>query len=157
MTQTERGINELKAAGMFDQDSDYNGGIGDAVKELLEVFGKQGHSGFSAMRTAEIFHRLVKGESLVPLKGTPDEWNEAGHGVWQNNRVSSVFASGPNGERAHWIYGVVFVHGNSACTGRGSQLPVRFPWRMPKTTRRPYWMMRLYRWRLDILEKLGVW
>ena len=39
---------ELKLAGLFNKDSDYGGEIGKAVLELVNVFEKQGHSGFSA-------------------------------------------------------------------------------------------------------------
>ena len=66
MTSTERAIHELELAGLFDADSDYGGMIGQSVKELLELFSEQGHSGFSAGLTADLFHRLVRGETLTP-------------------------------------------------------------------------------------------
>jgi hypothetical protein len=58
-------INELKLAGLFDKDSDYEGMIGKSVAELFETFTKQGHSGMSAMMTSEIFHKLVNYEPLT--------------------------------------------------------------------------------------------
>jgi hypothetical protein len=156
MTQTQRGIEELKAAGLFDADSDYSGGIGESVKELLEVFGKQGHSGFSAQRTADIFRKLVRGDCLTTLKGTPDEWNEVGNGLYQNNRVSAVFAKGVNGEKAYWLDGIIFMNGRCGLTGRGSAIPIKFPWSMPKTKRRPYALKFLYEWRTTLFEMIGV-
>lgn len=91
MTETERGIRELKLAGLFDKDSDYDGMIGEAVKELLEVFGKQGHSGVSAQRTANIFRKLVKGDILIPIKEDDKNWVDCGNGVFQNARCSALF------------------------------------------------------------------
>jgi hypothetical protein len=49
----------LKNQGLFDEDSDYGGMLGEAVLELVKVFSKQGHSGFSAMLTKEMFYRLL--------------------------------------------------------------------------------------------------
>ena len=69
MTETDRSIEELKIAGLFDKDSDYEGMVGKAVQELLKVFQKQGHSGASASIVASIFHNLVKGESLSHVTG----------------------------------------------------------------------------------------
>ena len=60
MSTTDACIQELERAGLFKKDSDYGGMIGDAVKELLLVFQKQGHSGYSAQVTATIFGKLIK-------------------------------------------------------------------------------------------------
>jgi len=49
----------LKSRGFFDKDSDYNGMLGKAVLELVRIFSKQGHSGFSAGLTKEMFYRLL--------------------------------------------------------------------------------------------------
>jgi hypothetical protein len=38
MSSTERAIEELHRAGLYDEDSDYGGMIGTAVEELLLVF-----------------------------------------------------------------------------------------------------------------------
>jgi len=91
MTETERGIKELKLAGLFDEDSDYDGMIGKAVQELLEVFGEQGHSGFSAQRVAFIFHELVKGNTLTSIKEDDKNWIEIGEETFQNTRCSALF------------------------------------------------------------------
>lgn len=55
---------ELKKAGLFDRDSDYDGMLGDAVLELVTVFAKQGHSGMSAQMTRELFYKLSNFEDL---------------------------------------------------------------------------------------------
>jgi len=51
--------NWLKSRGLFNEDSDYSGMLGEAVLELVKVFSKQGHSGFPAMLTKEMFYRLL--------------------------------------------------------------------------------------------------
>jgi hypothetical protein len=55
---------ELKKAGLFDADSDYDGMLGDAVLELIRTFAAQGHSGFSAQMTRELFYKLSNFEEL---------------------------------------------------------------------------------------------
>ena len=77
--------NELRIAGMFDGDSDYGGALGHAVMELIRVFSNQGHSGFSAHRTLQLFSKVADYEPLMPLQGTSDEWNEVGAGVFDMN------------------------------------------------------------------------
>lgn len=49
-------LNEL---GMYDEDSDYDGMIGRAVEELSDIFGRQGHSGMSAIVTIQLFYQLM--------------------------------------------------------------------------------------------------
>lgn len=70
-TETEWAIRNLELAGFFSKDSDYNGGIGEAVKELLEVLGKQGHSGASHFQTLRVFNHVAQGKSL-----TIEHWRE---------------------------------------------------------------------------------
>lgn len=66
------------------------------ILEIIEVFGKQGHSGFSAGYALSILERLLRFKPLTPLTGEEDEWNDIGHGIFQNNRHSSVFKN-PDG------------------------------------------------------------
>jgi len=49
----------LKSRGLFDGGADYGGMLGEAVLELIKVFSKQRHSGFSAELTKEMFYRLL--------------------------------------------------------------------------------------------------
>ena len=49
----------LRSKGLFDEDADYDGMIGEAVMELIKVFSKQGHSGFSAQLTKHLFNELL--------------------------------------------------------------------------------------------------
>jgi len=49
----------LKEMGLYDKDSSYEGMLGTAVEELSATFGKQGHSGTSAMMTVAVFNQLM--------------------------------------------------------------------------------------------------
>jgi len=90
---------ELRLAGLFDKDSDYNGMIGEAVMKLIRAFAGDGHSGHSAMLTLQVFERVARFKTLTPVTSDPDEWEHvdeerAGHpGVWQNKRQSSCFSN----------------------------------------------------------------
>lgn len=55
---------ELQKAELFDKDADYDGMLGDAVLELITTFAKQGHSGYSASMTRELFYKLSNFEEL---------------------------------------------------------------------------------------------
>lgn len=55
---------ELTKAGLFDKDSDYSGMLGEGVLELITAFANQGHSGFSAGMTLELFTKLARFEEL---------------------------------------------------------------------------------------------
>ena len=78
---------EFVAAGYTPLDQEKEDGpnkwIQENVLELLEVFARQGHSGFSAPYAIETFRKLALHEPLVPLSGADDEWNEVGDGVFQ--------------------------------------------------------------------------
>lgn len=134
MTITERAIKELKMAGLYDKDSDYNGMIGKSVEELLKVFQSQGHSGFSASIVASIFKDVVLGGILSPLKGTPEEWEDIsnfcdGEILFQNKRCTSVFSTGLNGENAYDVEGIHFIDKNGISFTCGkSHVPVTFPY-----------------------------
>jgi len=100
--------NELKLAGLFDKDSDYNGMIADAVMELVKVFANQGHSGGSASMTIELFSKVARYENLTPLTFKDDEWIECIAGGYQNKRRSSVFKEGKDG-RPYYLDAYVIV------------------------------------------------
>jgi hypothetical protein len=83
---------ELARAALFEADSDYEGQLGEAVMELIHVFSSQGHSGYSAAMTVELFSRLAAWKPLSRITSNPAEWVDVGGGMWQNNRQSSAFS-----------------------------------------------------------------
>lgn len=83
---------ELRRAGLFDADSDYGGALGPAVMELVDKFAAQGHSGFSAGLTLELFNTVASFKPLTPITSNPDEWMEVGTGMWQSKRQPSLFS-----------------------------------------------------------------
>lgn len=98
MSLVKHAETELKLAGLFDKDSDYNGMLGEAVLKLIKVFAEQGHSGMSASMVSNLFNRLSRYKQLTPLTFKDDEWNETRDGHFQNKRRSSVFKDGKNGK-----------------------------------------------------------
>ena len=62
----------LTELGMYDEDSDYDGMIGEAVEELSETFANQGHSGMSAVITTGLFMQLM------------DEYNDSDSLMWKD-------------------------------------------------------------------------
>lgn len=77
------------------------------VLELIEVFSKQGHSGFSAPYCVDIFEKVALHKTLSPLTGNDNEWmdvseyltdNGSTEKVYQNKRLSSVFKTVTNGK-----------------------------------------------------------
>lgn len=102
------------------------------VLQLIEVFAKQGHSGFSAPYVLAVFYKLAKYEPLGPLTGADAEWTEASEGVFQNSRCSEVFKNGKDGE-AYWVNGKIFREPNGCTyTNKDSNVPVVFPWTKPE-------------------------
>lgn len=126
-------LREFKAVGYLPIDQCEDGPnkwMQENVLELLEVFSKQGHSGFSASYCRDMFQKLAAYEPLVPLSGADDEWNDvggiSGYPILQNNRCSHVFKE--NG-RAYDIDGVVFEEPDGCrFTGFHSRVTVQFPY-----------------------------
>lgn len=87
---------ELKLIG-YDGKDEYDKMAKEAILQLIETFAKQGHSGFSADYVANMFHKLANYETLSPLTGNDDEWNDVSDmsgdrkTLFQNNRDSRVF------------------------------------------------------------------
>lgn len=96
MSVVQHAKRELELAGLFDKDSDYEGGIGRAVMSLIKVFAKQSHSGFSAYQTLNIFNTVASYENLTPVTSDPEDWNDISdiydEPMWQCKRNSALFS-----------------------------------------------------------------
>lgn len=64
MSLLDHANKELQRVGLFDEDADYDGMLGDAVMELITVFANQGHSGMSAEMTIQLFEKLARFSDL---------------------------------------------------------------------------------------------
>ncbi len=98
---------ELKLAGLLDKDSDYNGMLGEAVLELMEVFSKQGHSGSSAPAVVSLFKELALYRPINPINNTEDEWIEVGTDFYQNRRMSAIFKDGKN-DKPYYLDAIIW-------------------------------------------------
>lgn len=130
MSLTDFAYNELRHAGLFDEDSDYGGMIGDAVMELVQAFADQGHSGGSASIVLHCLSKLLAYEPLGPLTGEESEWidisQEMGYPLWQNRRCSRVFR---DADSAYDSGGKVFIDPDGySYTSRESRVYVDFPY-----------------------------
>ncbi len=111
MSLTEHAKMELQMVGAFDRDSNYDGAIGEAVMELIEVFAKQGHSGTSAGIISTLFGKLARYEPLMDITGKDEEWGDVrdlgdGKPWYQNKRCSALFKDGKDG-RPYYIDAIV--------------------------------------------------
>lgn len=124
---------ELSLIG-YDGKDEYNNMAKAAIMELLTTFANQGHSGFSANYVINIFNKLARYETLSPLTGDDNEWNDmtemSGYKHFQNNRDSAVFK---NDTRCYYINAVVWVDNCGAYTDKKSRGYIKsFPF-TPKT------------------------
>ena len=113
-------------------------GMDIELRELILVFGSQGHGGASAFITADLLYKLLRYEPIGPLTGDDDEWVEVADGIHQNRRCGRVFKQADRFDgQAYDVDGIVWVdEDGSTFTNPGSLVPIVFPYR-PKTERRP--------------------
>lgn len=84
---------EVTEDGIPDVLNGYNDFTRKCMLELVEVFAKQGHSGFSASYTIEILYKLLNWQPLTPLTNNPSEWIEHDTDkLWQSKRNPKAFS-----------------------------------------------------------------
>lgn len=118
---------ELKLLG---HDEEFN----KHILDIVDIFSKEGFSGFSAVYAVGIINKILRYEPLMPLTGEDSEWNEIGEGLYQNNRCSRVFKHvNENDCSVYDIDGKVFREPSGSCyTSIDSRVPVIFPY-TPRT------------------------
>lgn len=111
--------------------------INKDILEVVEIFSKQGHSGFSANYAINLITKLLKYEPITPLTGEDNEWTLLDYGddiIYQNKRCSRVFKD-KNG-KAYDIDGKIFSDNNGKTWftkgGGESRTYITFPY-TPKT------------------------
>ena len=134
---------ELHAIGYnLDGDDDsMNKMMYEDVVELLTVFCKQGHSGFSAPYAIRLFSKLANYKALSPLTGDDDEWSGVGSldETLQNRRCGAVFKDvNRHDGKPYYIDAIVWREPNGCgftggnVSGYSSFQPITFPF-TPKT------------------------
>jgi hypothetical protein len=125
---------ELSLIG-YDGKDEYNNMAKSAIMELLTTFANQGHSGFSANYVIDIFNKLSRFETLSPLTGEDDEWNDvtemSGYKQFQNKRDSAVFKDDTG---CYYLDALLWVenNGNIYCNKKSRGYIKSFPF-TPKT------------------------
>lgn len=109
--------------------------ISEDILQVVEVFSRQGHSGFSANYAINLINKLLRFEPITPLTGENDEWIKLDYNddtKYQNKRCSRVFKDAE--EKAYDIEGKIFSdnEGKSWYTSKDSRVYIKFPY-MPKS------------------------
>lgn len=113
------------------EDGDINKSAQESILELLEVFVKQGHSGFSAQYVLGMFFKLANHSPLKPLTGEDSEWDKVDFQTYQNNRCDRVFKLTDG--RVFDVEGFIFEEPDGArFTNSDSRVYITFPY-MPTT------------------------
>lgn len=133
---------ELASIGYDDNCDGIDLSMKNSVLELIDVFSRQGHSGFSANECVNLFNRLARMEPLKPIMCTDDEWFDvsdiSGEPFFQNKRHSAVFKKGKN-EKPYFLDAIIWVD-EEGCGFTGnvegiwSAQPIRIPF-TPKSFR----------------------
>ena len=87
-----------------------------AIRNILEVAGKQGHSGGSIHAYTNVLCNTIRNamlqNPLSPIMGNKSEWidvteNKRGRNQYQNNRCSAIFRDGARG-KAYYLDAITF-------------------------------------------------
>lgn len=128
---------ELNRIGMIDSGEPYNDAIAKAILDLVELFTSQGHSGFTAPYTVNVFKRLAMYKPLSPLTGEDSEWNEIKPGLYQNKRYSAVFKEKDG--KVYNIEGKIFTDDGEVWYGsKDSRIEITFPYTVPDKPEKVY-------------------
>ena len=87
---------ELKCAGLFDEDSDYDGMLGPAILNVVKAFADEGHSGCSASISIFALSRLLRFKPLALIKQpTPSDYIDIDLNgcILQHNRDAELFSN----------------------------------------------------------------
>lgn len=129
---------ERELRSMIDSEHEMNRMMAENIIELLEVFSKQGHSGFSANYALSVFDKLAHFKPFGPLTGADDEWNQIGEGehlCYQNKRSPDVFkdANGQAYVSSHYAFKDHDRDGYYTC--RESRKFIEFPYNTEDSVR----------------------
>ena len=113
---------------LLENGDEYDRMTSRAVRELLEVFDRQNHSGMSAHAVLTLFNRVARYKPLAPLRDDPDEWIEVTDNLWHHKRDPSVFkdARGP-----YILNGIVWHDESGLWTDKYSCQRIKMPYLPP--------------------------
>jgi len=83
---------ELKLAGMFDKDADYDGTLAPTIVKIVKTFSEQEYSGASASIVISVLEKLLRFQTLTLITSNSDEWMEVSTDMWQNKRNPAIFS-----------------------------------------------------------------
>lgn len=113
-----------------DDPDEYDKMLSDSVLKLLKQMDKEGHSGFSAAMTSNLFNKLSRFEPLTPLTGEDSEWTKLDYDdeiKYQNKRCSHVFKRGDG--TAYDSNAYVFIDADGCSyTSSDSRKDITFPY-----------------------------
>ena len=116
----------------YTDENDPNKWVCDNILELLEVFGKQGHSGQTAPYVIGMFFKLASHEPITPLTGEDSEWEKVDFQTLQNIRCTRVFKNKNTG-KIFDIQRKIFEEPDGArFVNNNSLVDITFPY-MPRT------------------------
>jgi hypothetical protein len=102
--------------------------MNSGIIQIVEIFSRQGHSGFSAAYAIRLLEKLLRFEPLTPLTGHDDEWGDVTDEFFQNKRCFHVFKEKTTG-RAYDIDGKIFRDPDGSCfTNADSRVYIEFPY-----------------------------
>lgn len=127
---------EMRRAGLYDADADYDGMIPKAVMKLVEAHASEGHSGGSHSLVIAIFNKVINFKPLTPLSTDPAEWQrvDPDHyqpGTWQSRRQPEIFSR--DGGKTH--YDIDDDKTFRSCVGCKTHFPTKHAWFGPVTKR----------------------
>lgn len=97
---------EMRRAGLYDEDADYEGMIPPAVMGVVERFAADHHSGGSAALVLAILDKVLRFQPLTPLTNDPAEWQQVemanlARAMWQSRRQHEAFSH--DGGRTYYL------------------------------------------------------
>ena len=128
-------IYELSLLAEDEDDCDMQDFMNKGIIDVVRIFSKQGHSGFSAGYAVGVIEKLLRFEPLGPLTGENHEWNDISEyccdeTMYQNRRCSHIFKRADG--TAYDINAKVFVEPDgSTWTNGHSHVDIEFPY-VPK-------------------------
>jgi hypothetical protein len=124
------------------------------IREIIEIFEKQEHSGFSASiysgAIVNTIKRVLNFEAIAPITGDDEEWVKIGNNTFQNKRQGNIFKETSNNEtKAYFLDGIIWSGEDEydTFTGTVQGIPSKINITFPVTTKTFY---------VDVVRRPGI-